>query len=202
VWTTFIGSIAAQTVSVHAESGLPPARDFLTSAGFGGLAALLAAGVIAVAITVQARNTGKQRELQLDQLERHHGDLRADQQRDSALARSWRRLQWVVDTAGVEPASSQGVTLGLGPELACEILRGILRDADEFGDEALGHAATVHLSQLSLVLAEQGGSPLAPPVDAAPTATTTAKPKAPAAPVSPPADEGAQISARSRRRTS
>lgn len=157
MWTTLSGSVAAQPISLRAESNLPSARDFLTSAGFGGAAALLAAIILAAALLVIARNSRTHHAQHLDELEHHQAAIRDDQQRTAALDRAWRRLQWVVDTAGLEPASSQGVTLGLGPELATEVLRGILRDADELGDEALGNAVTVHLSQFSLVLAQQSG---------------------------------------------
>lgn len=157
MWTTLGGSVAAQPISLRAESALPSARDFLTSAGFGGAAALLAAIILAAALLVSARNSRNHHAQHLDELEHHHAAIRDDQQRTAALGSAWRRLQWVVDTAGLEPASSQGVTLGLGPELATEVLRGILREADELGDEALGNAVTVHLSQFSLVLAQQSG---------------------------------------------
>jgi hypothetical protein len=157
MWTTLGGPVTAQPLSLHAESDLPSARDFLTSAGFGGAAALLAAIFLAAALLVIARNIRNHHAQHLDELEHHHAAIRDDQQRTAALDRAWRRLQWVVDTAGLEPASSQGVTLGLGPELATEVLRGILREADELGDEALGNAVTVHLSQFSLVLAQQSG---------------------------------------------
>lgn len=208
MWSTLSGSVAAQSMSLKAESELPPAREFLTSAGFGGSAALLAAIIVAAVLWVVSRNAGKHRTLHIEELEHHHNEILEDQQRAAALARCWRRLEWVVDTAGVEPASSQGVTLGLGPELATEILRGILREADELGDEALGSAATVHLSQLALVLAQQSGS-LTRPAPAKPTASEKASGSAspaettnsdqPESAATPPTDDSAQAPARTAR---
>lgn len=160
-------SVVAQSISLQAaDSIFPPAHEFFASAGFGGLATLLAAIIVAIILLVVSRRTQKHHALVLEELEGYHDKTRADQQRDAALARCWRRLEWVVDTAGIEPASSQGVTLGLGPELATEVLRGILRQAEELGDEELGDAATVHLSQLSLVLAQQSGPLVRTPSDA------------------------------------
>ena len=60
-------------------------------------------------------------------------------------------------TAGLEPAASEGATLGLGPELAMATLRGLLRDAERLGDETLADAVTVYQNQFALVLAQQGG---------------------------------------------
>ena len=60
-------------------------------------------------------------------------------------------------TAGVEPAASEGATLGLSPELAMATLRGLLRDAERLKDETLADAVTVYQSQFALVLAQQGG---------------------------------------------
>jgi hypothetical protein len=131
---------------------------------------LAAAIIVAVVALVSTRASRQQHVIALEQQEHHHNALREDQQHAAALARCWRRLEWVVDTAGIEPASSQGVTLGLGPELATEILQGLIREADELGDQALGNAAIVHLSQLSLVLAHQSGSLLHPTTG--PTAKT------------------------------
>jgi hypothetical protein len=76
-----------------------------------------------------------------------------------------------VETAGIEPAASEGATLGLGPELAMATLRGLLRDAEQLGDETLADAVTVYQSQFALVLAQQGG-PLSELAAAQPSATT------------------------------
>ncbi|MBS4730617.1 hypothetical protein MSM1_20620 [Mycobacterium sp. SM1] len=136
---------------------LPPAREFLTSAGFGGAAALLAAIVVAVVAIFAARGAAKRHRRQLEQRERHHQEMRADERREAAVTRCWQRFAWVVETAGLEPAS-EAATLGLGPELTLEILRGLLRDAEQLGDDTLTGAVTVHLNQFSLVLAQQSGS--------------------------------------------
>ena len=74
-----------------------------------------------------------------------------------AIQRCWERLKWLVETAGIEPAASEGASLGLGPELALELLRGLLRDAEQLCDDALANAVTVYQHQFSLVLAQQGG---------------------------------------------
>ena len=73
------------------------------------------------------------------------------------IQRCWERLKWLVETAGIEPAASEGASLGLGPELALELLRGLLRDAEQLCDDALANAVTVYQHQFSLVLAQQGG---------------------------------------------
>jgi hypothetical protein len=66
-------------------------------------------------------------------------------------------MKWLVETVGIEPAASEGASLGLGPELALELLRGLLRDGEQLGDDALANAVTVYQHQFSLVLAQQGG---------------------------------------------
>ncbi|WP_239656746.1 hypothetical protein [Mycobacterium riyadhense] len=137
---------------------LPPAREFLTSAGFGGAAALAAAVILALIAMFAARRASKRHQTQLDQQERHHQEIREDERRAAAVQRCWQRLVWVVETAGVEPAASENATLGLGPELALELLRGLLHDAEQLGDETLARSVTVYLNQLSLVLAQQSGS--------------------------------------------
>lgn len=212
MWRALSESGVAQSMSLQAaDSVFPPAHEFLSSAGFGGLTALLAAIIVAIILLVVSRRTQKHHALVLDELEGYHDKTRADQHRDAALARCWRRLEWVVDTAGIEPASSQGVTLGLGPELALEVLRGIMRQAEELGDEELGNAATVHLSQLSLVLAQQSGPLTRPGNDApaqvtapesAPDNTTSARPTHSGGPESSapaPADVSAQTLSRNAR---
>jgi hypothetical protein len=160
---------------------LPPARDFLLSAGFGGAAALLAALVVAVVAVVLARGAAKRHRAGLEQQERQHREVREEKQRAAAIARCWQRLVWVVDTAGLEPAG-ESATLGLGPELALEILRGLLRDAEQLGDDTLAGAVMVHLNQFSLVLAQQAGpladltaTPAAAPTVSGPTPRTSPK---------------------------
>jgi hypothetical protein len=135
---------------------LPSTRDFLTSAGFGGAAALLAALVVAGVAALAARRAAKRHTAQLEQKERHHQDFRRDEQHAAAVAWCWQRLVWLVETAGLEPAASENATLGLGPELALELLRGLLRDAEQLGDDTLAGAVSVYLGQFTLVLAQQG----------------------------------------------
>jgi hypothetical protein len=97
----------------------------------------------------------------------------------------------------VEPAASEGATLGLGPELAMTTLRGLLRDAERLGDETLADAVTVHLNQFALVMAQQGGplSELAGGVRPAASAKVPAPASQPAAtekPVTAPDDKPAK----------
>ena len=87
---------------------------------------------------------------------------------DAQIALAWERWQWVVDNAGIEPAVSEGATLGLGPAVTLELLGGLLRDAERLGDETLAKAVAVYQEQLVLVLAQQAG----PVSDIAGTATT------------------------------
>jgi hypothetical protein len=144
---------------------LPPARDFLTSAGFGGAAALAAAIIVALVVVFAMRRASQRHRMELEQQERRHRERRDDEQHAAAVTRCWQRLVWVVETAGIEPAAAEGATLGLGPELAFELLRGLLRDAEQLGDDTLAKAVSVYLGQFSLVLAQQG-SLLSEPVDA------------------------------------
>lgn len=136
---------------------LPPAREFVTSAGFAGAGALIAAVIVALAVMFAVWRTSKRHDIQHEQRERHHRELRYDERHAAAIARCWQRLVWVVETAGIEPAANEGTALGLGPELALEILRGLLNDAEELEEDALAKAATAHLEQLALVLRQQAG---------------------------------------------
>ena len=154
-------------------AALPPARDFLTSAGFGGAAALAAAIIAALAAVFAMRRASQRHRMELEQQERQHRERREDEQHAAAATRCWQRLVWVVETAGIEPAAAEGATLGLGPELALELLRGLLRDAEQLGDDTLAKAVSVYLGQFSLVLAQQG-SLLSEPVDA--SSATDAEP--------------------------
>jgi hypothetical protein len=135
---------------------LPPAREFLTSAGFGGAAALAAAIVLAAVAAVAARRASNRHRSELEQRDRHQRQRREDEQHAAAVTRCWQRLVWVVETASIEPAASEGATLGVGPELALELLRGLLQDAEQLGDGTLAKAVSVYLGQFSLVLAQQG----------------------------------------------
>lgn len=136
---------------------LPPARDFLMSAGFEGVATLLAAVIVLSAVMLGSRRAGERGLAEREQRDRHHEERRADEQHAAAVARCWDRWWQVVEAAGIEPSASEGATLGLGPEVALEVLRGLLRDAEDLGDETLGKAIAVYQEQLLLVLAQQGG---------------------------------------------
>lgn len=142
------------------KSILPPAREFLLSAGFGGAAALLAALLLALVVTVAAWRASKRHRTQLADQQRRHEQIREDAEHTAAIVRCEQRFKWVVETAGIEPAASEAATLGLGPELALELLQGLHRDAKHLGDDTLVRAITVYFDQLSRVLAQQGG-PLA-----------------------------------------
>jgi hypothetical protein len=135
---------------------LPPAREFLTSAGFGGAAALAAAIILAAVAAVAGRRASNRHRRELEQQDHHHRQRREDEQHDLAVTRCWQRLVWVVETASIEPAASEGATLGVGPELALELLRGLLQDAAQLGDGTLAKAVSVYLGQFSMVLAQQG----------------------------------------------
>ena len=136
---------------------LPTARDFLTSAGFAGAAALVAAIILVLIAIFAVRKASRRHHLRLEQEEQHHREIREDELRTAAVARCWERFVWVVETAGLEPAASENATLGLGPELALELLSGLLRDAEQLGDDTLAKSVAVYLNQLSLVLAQQSG---------------------------------------------
>jgi hypothetical protein len=130
-----------------------PTREFVVSPGFAGLMALLAAVIAASAVLYASRRARQRSEQQREQEERRQAQARDDAQ--DALA--WERWQWVVDNAGIEPAASEGATLGLGPAVTLELLGGLLRDAERLGDETLAKAVAVYQEQLLLVLAQQAG---------------------------------------------
>lgn len=133
---------------------LPPAREFVTSAGFGGAAALVAALLLAGVALIALMRASKRHRLELEQQESHSQQVRNEQQRTAAVQRCWERLVWVVETAGIEPAS-QTATVGLGPQLALELLRGLLRDAEDLDDQTLRDAVRAYLNEFSLVLSQQ-----------------------------------------------
>jgi hypothetical protein len=132
-----------------------PLREFIVSPGFAGAAAVAAALIVLCVVLYAVRRAGKRLGEELEQRERHHQETHDAQQHALAARQCWDTLKWVVNTAGVEPAASEGATLGLGPELAIATLRGLLRDAERLGDETLADAVTVHLNQFALVLAQQ-----------------------------------------------
>jgi hypothetical protein len=134
-----------------------PLREFVVSPGFAGAAAVIAALIVLCAVLYAVRRAGKRLNDELGQRERHHQEARDAEQHAAATQQCWDTLKWLVKTAGVEPAASEGATLGLGPELAMTTLRGLLRDAERLGDETLADAVTVHLNQFALVMAQQGG---------------------------------------------
>jgi hypothetical protein len=146
----------------------PPARDFFLSAGFAGAAAVVAAVIVLCAVLFASRQAGKRSVAERDQRERHYEEVREAEQRAVAVARCWDQWWQVVDTAALEPAASEGATLGLGPEVTLELLQGLLRDAERLGDDTLAKAVAVHQEQLLLVLAQQSGplSALAAPAQA------------------------------------
>jgi hypothetical protein len=148
----------AVTDVVQAMPPLVPLREFIVSPGFAGVAAVVAAVIILCTVFFATRRASKRFNQDLEQRERHHQEARQDEQHVVAVQRCWERLTWVVQTAGIEPAASEGATLGLGPELALELLRGLLRDAEQLADATLASAVTVYQNQFVLVLAQQGGS--------------------------------------------
>lgn len=134
-----------------------PLREFIVSPGFAGVAAVVAALIVLCAVLFAVRRAGKRLDQELEQRERHHHEAREGEQNALASRHCWETLKWLVKTAGLEPAASEGATLGLGPELAMATLRGLLRDAERLGDETLADAVTVYQNQFALVLAQQGG---------------------------------------------
>ena len=135
-----------------------PLRDFIVSPGFAGAAAVVAALIVLCAVLYAVRRAGKRLNQEIEQRDRHHQEVREAEQRALDSQQCWETLKWLVKTAGVEPAASEGATLGLGPELAMATLRGLLRDAERLKDETLADAVTVYQSQFALVLAQQGGA--------------------------------------------
>jgi hypothetical protein len=138
---------------------LPPLRDFVVSPGLAGTAVLVAAIVVFCAVLYASRRAARRLDKQLEQQDLHHQEARADRQRREAIDRCWERVVWLVETAGMEPAArdADDASLGLGPELALELLEGLHRDAKELGDDTLTRAVTVYLAQYGLVLGAQGG---------------------------------------------
>lgn len=145
------------TDAMQAMPQLVPLREFIVSPGFAGAAAVVAATIVLCAVLYGLRRSRKRFHQELELRERHHQEARHDEQHAVAVARCWDRLRWLVETAGIEPAASEGATLGLGPELALELLRGLLREAEQLEDESLASAVTVYQNQFGLILAQQGG---------------------------------------------
>jgi hypothetical protein len=147
----------AEASSIPQAMEFPPAREFLVSAGFGGALALLAVLLLALLVLVSGWRATKRHREELEQRERHYDETRAEKERAADLAVCEQRFRWVVETAGIEPAAGESATLGLGPELALELLSGLHRDAKRLDDDTLAKAIGVYLSQFALVLAQQGG---------------------------------------------
>lgn len=149
--------MAPQTTTLAADNTLPPLREWVSTAGFTGACVLLAALIVLTAVLVSARRADKRHTREIDQRDEHHQDARDARQRAAAIEQCWQRLTWVITTADTEPAALDPATanMGLGPELAEELLTGIVRDAKELGDETLERAAAVALNQLGLVLTQQ-----------------------------------------------
>ncbi|HKV18370.1 MAG TPA: hypothetical protein VJR50_05010 [Mycobacterium sp.] len=135
-----------------------PLRDFLVSPGIVAVAAVVAALIVAFAVLFAIRRAGKRQERELEQRDRHHQEARDAESHARSAAQCWQTFTWLVDTAGVEPAASEGATLGVGPELAMATLRGLLRDAERLEDETLADAVTAYQNQFALILAQQGGA--------------------------------------------
>lgn len=172
---------AEGTSAIPQALELPPAREFITSAGFGGALALLAVLLLALIVVVTGWRGSRRHREELDQREQHFEAERDERERAADLAVCSERFKWVVETAGIEPAAGESATLGLGPEVALELLAGLHRDATRLGDETLVKAIAVYLNQFSLVLAQQGGqlSHLnAGPAGAGDGSTAAAKPAA------------------------
>lgn len=136
---------------------LPAPEDYVVSPGFAGLLIVLAAIVLFCAVLYSARRSRQRHDARLVQEERQHQERREDRDRTAVIDRCWQRLVWLVETAGTEPAAQYAdeAILGLGPELALELLQGIHRDATDAGDETLSRAAAVYLTQYGLVLGNQ-----------------------------------------------
>jgi hypothetical protein len=149
--------VLAEGASAPQALELPPAREFLTSAGFGGALALLAALILALIALGSGWRASQRHRADLERREHYDQQLLAEKEHAADVALCDQRFRWVVETAGLEAASSEGATLGLGPELALELLSGLHRDAKRLDDETLAKAIGVYLNQFALVLAQQGG---------------------------------------------
>lgn len=149
--------MAPHTTTLAADNTPLPLRDWVSTSGFTGACVLLAALIILAAVLISARRSDKRHTREMDQRDQHQQNARADDQCTAAIEQCWQRLTWVITTADTEPAALDPATanMGLGPELAEELLNGIVRDAKELGDQTLERAAAVALNQLGLVLTQQ-----------------------------------------------
>jgi hypothetical protein len=155
---------------VQAAMGPPQTpflRDFMVSPGFAGAAIVLSVIVLFLAVLYTSRRAERRLDRQLELQDIHQQEKRADGERESAIERCWDRLVWLINTAATEPSgisNREKVTLGLGPELTLAILKGLLSEAKELGDDTLTSAVTVYLSQYGSVLGQLGGTLPAKPV--------------------------------------
>jgi hypothetical protein len=163
--------------ATHWPAVLPTLSDFLVSPGFAGIGVLLAAIVVFCTVLYTSRRAARRLDEQLEQQDRHHQEHREDKQRSEATERCWDRVVWLIKTAGIEPAArdTDDANLGLGPEVALELLQGLHRDAKELGDDTLTRALTVYIAQYGLALGQQGGPP--PPANKPNTTPTAAQTK-------------------------
>lgn len=137
---------------------------------------MLGVVLVVCAVLYGSRRAGKRFQRELEQRERHHQQAREDARHAAAVARCWEHWWRVVDTAGIEPAAGEGATLGLGPEVTLALVRGLLRDAEQLGDDTLARAVGVYLDELSLVLAQQGGALSGLAAPAPPSARAAGRP--------------------------
>lgn len=112
--------------------------SFFTSAGFGGMATLLAAIVAGGVALFSVRRTRQQHERQL-----------AAQERDRRIARCWERLTWLADTSFTSSADP-----GLAPELVNELIEELDKEATKLADETLTLAVTALGTQFLDALTE------------------------------------------------
>ena len=112
--------------------------SFFTSAGFGGMATLLAAIVAGGVALFSVRRTRQQHERQL-----------AAQERDRRIARCWERLTWIANTSFASTADS-----GLAPELVNELIEELDKEATTLKDETLTLAVAALGTQFLAALTE------------------------------------------------
>lgn len=147
----------SNVVQAIALLDLPSARDFIVSPGFAGALAVVAAVIVLGAVLYGSRRAGKRALAERDLRDRQHEQRCEEERRAMAITRCWDRWWQVQQTAAMEPAASEGASLGLGPEVTLELLRGLIRDAEQLGDDALAKVVAVYQEQFLLVLAQQSG---------------------------------------------
>ena len=152
-----LGTIVAVNGSA---TELPALHEFLISPGFIGAGVFFASIVGFVAVWYLTRQQASRLEATLTE----QAGRWARQRHTDAVKRCWDRLAWLVDNAGEEPVvgTPEDARLGMGPELAFEVLSGLHAEAVELDDQTLIRATTVYLAQFGLVLSQQT-APLAAP---------------------------------------